>query len=411
MTNSDCDIRGDLKRSLNRENTPTRSRLARLLVLAALLVLPSLAFAAPQLLPDAANFELTIQEDRGSVLPLGPSCGGEAALTLACRAFVVTLKNVGAHTVRLSRISCQEPVVTFEMKDPNAHPDGWWPISQAVRPRCSPWSYEDLRLRPGETTEYRTRMVASNRPPGFAPVAPRSYTIRAQWMLWGCTENPEGTDCLTPLQVIKPVLGAGTTTSDVEFQDPVEVTSNVIDVTSPTLLDLGPLNLGFGLSLASKSAAAEFRKRVGTSCAEGTIECTVFHYAIRNVGDRPVRNGRYTCSDFSIIPEYHADDGQWKQLQSRLQDCTANVYLETPILPGHTAEGDFTLGSLAPEFDTSLLHPAGKYEIRVRFESSACFASPDGSFCLQTPKDQTVVVSNEITINATNSTPNPSQVQ
>lgn len=194
----------------------------------------------PQLLPDAESFELTIREDFASSLPLGPACGGEASLSLACRAFVVTLKNVGAHTVHLSRIACQEPVVNFEMKEPNSS-SGWMSISQVSHPHCTPWIYENLRLRPGETTEYRTRLVSKNRPVEFfAPIAPRSYTIHARWLLWGCTENPEGNDCLVPLQALKPNTWGGPPTGQVEIQTPVEVVSKEIEVNSPSLPDMGP---------------------------------------------------------------------------------------------------------------------------------------------------------------------------
>ena len=95
-----------------------------------------------------------------------------------------------------------------------------------------------------------------------------------------------------------------------------------------------------------------------------------------------------------------ANDGDWKQLESRLMACTANIYVETPILPGEAAEGNFTLGALAPRFDTSPLYSAGKYEIHFRFHSSACFASADGSFCIQSPKEQTEAISNVVTIDA-----------
>lgn len=358
----------------------------------------------PQLLPDAETFELTVREDSGIPLPLGPACGGETALTLACRAFVVTLKNVGMHTIHLSRIACQEPVVNFEMKEPNSS-SGWWPISQILRPRCTPWSYENIRLRPGETTEYRTRLVSENRPAGeFAPATPRPYTIRVRWLLWGCTEDPEGTDCLAPLQVMEANSWGGPPTGHVEIQTPVEAISKAIEVDSPALPDFGRLKLGFEVSIAPELEAAKVRKRFGALCAtdpETSIECTVFHYAIRNTGDSAIRNGRYTCSDDSITPEYSADDGGWKQLQPRLQACTANIYIETPILPGKSAEGNFILRALAPQFDTSPLYSAGKYVIRFRFDSSACFASPDGTFCIQRPKEQIVATSNIVTINAT----------
>lgn len=363
----------------------------------------------PQLLPDARSFELTIREDSASPLPLGPACGSEAGLTLACRAFVVTLRNIGVHTVHLSRIACQEPVVNFEVKEPNSS-SGWMPISQISRPRCTPWIYENLRLQPGETTEYRTRLVSQNRPAEFfAPVAPRSYIVHARWLLWGCTEDPEGTDCLSRLQALKANSWGLPPTGHVEIQTPVEVVSKEIEVSSPILPDLGSLKLGFEISITPEPQASEQRKRLSASCAtepRTSIECTVFHFAIRNLGDRPVRNGRYSCSDFSMIPEYRTNDGEWKQLQSRLMACTANVYIETPILPGEVAEGSFILGALAPRFDTSPLYPAGKYEIRVCFHSSACFASPDGSFCIQSPKEQLLATSNVVTILATAFTAN-----
>jgi len=358
----------------------------------------------PQLLPNPGSFELTIREDPRSSLPPGPACGGEAGLTLACRAFVVTLRNVGMHTVHLSRIACQEPVVNFEVKEPNSS-SGWMPISQISRPRCTPWSYENLRLRRGEATEYRTRLVSQNRPAEFfSPVSARSYTIHARWLLWGCTEEPEGTDCLAPLQVMEPNSWGGPTTGQVELQSPVEVISKDIVVDSPALPDLGRLKLRFEVSVAVEPNASEMRKRLGALCARdpGTsIECTVFHYAIRNLGDRPIRNGRFTCSDYSIVPEYRTDSGNWKQLESRLVACTANIFFETPILPGKAAEGDFTLRGLAPRFDTSPLYPAGDYEFHFRFHSQACFASPDGSFCIQSPAEQVEAFSNVIAIHAT----------
>jgi len=223
-------------------------------------------------------------------------------------------------------------------------------------------------------------------------------------MLWGCTESPEGTDCLSPLQVLKVNSWGGLPTGDVEIQTPVEVVSKEIEVDSLAFPDAGPLKLAFESSIATEPRAAEVRKRSGASCATGSgtsVECTVFHYAIRNLGNRPVRNGRFSCSDYSIIPEYRTNDGEWKQLESQLKFCTANIYVETPIEPGETAEGNFILGALAPLFDTSPLYPAGRYEIRFSFHSSACFASPDGSFCIQRPKEQTVTMSNVITISAT----------
>jgi hypothetical protein len=80
--------------------------------------------ASPRLLPPAEEFQLILREDPQSNLPLGPSCAGEASLTLMCRAFVVTLQNVGSHTVRIDGMSCAEPSINLEMKLPNSS-TGW----------------------------------------------------------------------------------------------------------------------------------------------------------------------------------------------------------------------------------------------------------------------------------------------
>jgi hypothetical protein len=360
----------------------------------------------PQLLPPASEFELTLREDLDSKLPLGPSCGGEAGLTLACRAFVVTLKNIGEHTVHLSRIDCQEPVVNFEMKEPKSS-NGWWPISLVARPRCTPWTYVNLRLKPGESTEYTTRLISPNRKPGYdVPVAPRSYMIRAQWIIQGCTENPEGSDCLAPLQVMKTASLRGQGQGDVEFQTPVKVVSDEIEANSPVLPNLGTLKIAF--EVIPNPQAWTKSLPMPAKCdgqAVSSIECIVFHYAIRNLGDRAIRNGRYSCSDYSVNPEYRTGSGEWKQLDSRPVACSRNIYFETPILPGETAEGDFILSGPASEFDTTPLYPAGDYQLRFRFQASACFASSDGSFCLQRPKDQPAVLSNEVVVHATEFVP------
>jgi hypothetical protein len=386
----------------------------RRLFVVALLALIAIGFSKsalamspfPQLLPPASEFELTLREDPNSELPLGPSCGGEAGLTLACRAFVVTLKNVGMHTVHLSRIGCQEPVVNFERKEPNSS-NGWWPLSVVSRPRCTPWTYANLRLKPGESIEYATRLTSPDRGPGYsAAVAPRSYTIRVQWMLRGCTEPADGSDCLAPLQVMKTPYRGGPGQGDVEFQTPVKVVSSEIEVNSPVLPDLGMLEIAFEVTpnpqgwskLLPQPAKCDGQAATG-------VECSVFHYAIRNLGDRAIRNGRHSCGDYSIAPEYRMGDGAWKWLDSPAWECARNIYVETAILPGEAAEGDFILSELTSEFGTTFFHPAGDYQFRFRFQTSACFASPNGSFCLLWPKEQPTVVSNEVVVHATEFVP------
>src|SRR6267143_1279142 len=72
----------------------------------------------PRLLPPAEDFHLTLREEPHSDLPLGPSCGGEASLTLLCRAFTLTLENASKRTIHISELRCFEPDIVFEKKAP-----------------------------------------------------------------------------------------------------------------------------------------------------------------------------------------------------------------------------------------------------------------------------------------------------
>ena len=196
----------------------------------------------PRLLPPAEEFHLALREEPHSELPLGPSCIDEASLTLMCHAFTVTVENVGQHTVRISGLSCFEPSLMFERKEPNSS-TGWWPISQPGNPTCKTLDWTNTRLRSGERTEYSTRLVSSRR--SFEAVMPGQYTIRAQWTLFGCTEAPKGGDCLTPLQDVHHVGNA----ARVGAQEPVVLVSNNIAVESPQLGELGGLRFGFVVDL------------------------------------------------------------------------------------------------------------------------------------------------------------------
>src|SRR5258705_6925085 len=46
----------------------------------------------PRLLPPPKDFRLTLREEPHSKMPFDPSCGGEASLTLLCRAITLTLE-------------------------------------------------------------------------------------------------------------------------------------------------------------------------------------------------------------------------------------------------------------------------------------------------------------------------------
>ena len=145
-----------------------------------------------------------------------------------------------------------------------------------------------------------------------------------------------------------------------------------------------------------------------TGDANTSIDCTFFHYVIRNVGDRPVRHGYESCHGIGITTEYRTSDGNWQQLPPDYHHplvCTSNIFSEIPILPGGAAEGDLMLGT--PEYDTSILRTAGDYLLHFTFFPNACVASPDGTFCLTKPEKEEPVNSPEITVHLTNTVSNP----
>jgi hypothetical protein len=347
----------------------------------------------PRLLPPSEDFRLTLREEPHSEIPLGPSCGGEASLTLLCRAFTLTLENASKHTVHISELRCFEPDVVFEIRQPRSS-SGWWPISQQGNPTCNTLDWVNIRLKPGEKTEYTTRLISPRR--SIDAVSVGSYILRAQWALFGCTEVPEGKDCLGPLQVIR----APSTVADVDFQEPVTVLSNEVIAVSPPLPDLGNLNFEFEVTVASAETlnAEGDRQNVCMVALASNVDCTLFRYVIRNLTDRPVRIARLTCSDRSIRPEYRVEGSEWKTVPYRGWMCTANVMIEMGILPGGTVEGSFTLRTLLPGFDTSSLQAPGEYYFRFTFWPDACIASPDASFCLSRPDRQPTVTSKVFTL-------------
>jgi hypothetical protein len=346
----------------------------------------------PRLLPPAEELRLSLKEAPQSTLPLGQSCGGEASLTLLCRAFIVTLENGSTNTIRISGIECFEPSINFELKDPKSS-TGWWPVSQPGKPTCDALDWTNTRLRPGERLQYATRLITPRR--SILYVGPGNYTMRAQWTLFGCTDGPEGEDCLTPLQDVYKVGSA----AKVGAQEPVTVYSNEVMTESPELGELGGLKFGFEVTEVANQVGDTKAARYADCTVERTsVECAVFHYVIRNLGDRPVRNARFSCSDSSITPEYSFEGSAWTQVPSTAWVCSMNILVETEILPGGKVEGSFTLKSLLPGYDTSFLQAPGEYRLRFRFSPQACIASPEASFCLARPKEQPSVASKVLTL-------------
>jgi hypothetical protein len=357
----------------------------------------------PRLLPPADELHLVLQEEPQSQLPLGPSCGGEASLTLLCRTFTLTLENASPHTIRISGLRCFEPSITFETNRPitfeaqelNAAAE-WWPISQPGNPACKTLDWTNTRLRPGERMEYSTRLISPRRSVGIiGVVGPGKYPFRAQWALFGCTDLSDGADCLTPLQVIR----EGSTVADVGIQEPVTVYSNSILAESPKLADLGGLKFTFEVTIAT-SQPPEAQDGRPNGCAEefASVDCAVFHYVIRNLGDRAVRNVTASCSDDSIRPEYRFAGSLWKPIPYRRWMCFKNITVERGILPGGTVEGTFTLRTLLPGYDTSSLQAPGEYQLRFTFYPAACIASPDASFCLTFLQRAPTVTSRVLTL-------------
>jgi len=369
--------------------TRTRHSLGLLAVLCFLLSGSTFSIAGtfPRLLPPASDFRLSLREDPHSTLPLTASCEGEAGQTLTCRAFVLTLENLSQHTIRLSGHTCREPEVRIDGQIPNST-SGWWAVSSPIPGPCPRLNWTNTRLRPHESTKFETRLISPRRE-REGSLLPGSYTLRAVWVLFGCTEEPDGTDCLTPLQD----TSNPNSVAKVGIQESVEVVSNEVRAESPTLPNLGAMKFSFDANVIPASLAAKLAPDLRAKCAAeraGSIECTAFHYRIGNSGARAVR-WMLGCGDF--FPEYLAD-GQWRPVFPNLT-CTVNIPVETPILPGSVVEGDF---SLAWGYDISPFRSPGEYTFRLVLSPRACFASPDGRFCLTMPHNEPPIASSEVTV-------------
>lgn len=351
---------------------------------------------SPRLLPPASDLRLTLRQDRHSNLSLSPSCAGEARLTLTCSAFRLTLKNASKRAIHVSGLACAEPDIIFERKEPRSS-NGWWPVSQPTQLACNVLIWTNLRLKPGQSTQYATRLISPRR--SADAFTSGSYSLRARWTIFGCTEEPNGRDCLAPLQIVR----EGSSVADVANQEPVTVVSNEVNANSQPLPDLGALRFAF--EVAAHPGPTQLTKSSWTAAGctgetKTSIECTVFHYTIRNIGDRPVRNATSSCGDSGITPEFSSAASDWKPVPRGFWICGRNFIFEREILPGGTVEGEFMLATLAPAYDTTPLRAAGEYRLRFTFWPQACIASPDASFCLLWPEKQSPVVSQEITLRA-----------
>jgi hypothetical protein len=347
----------------------------------------------PRLLPPADDFHLTLREDSQSNLPLGPSCTGEAALALPCHAFTVALENNSQHTIRLSS-DCKEPDLMISIKEPHTS-GGWLPVSRRSDCRHD-IHWGNLRLQPGERVVFQTRLISPSR--YGESMLPRSYTLRAGMTLWGCTEPPDHSDCLSPLQAT-PTPGSW---PEINYQEPVGVVSNEIIAESPPLPDFGKMDFTFQVEIP---AIAPGNTVPTTDCwpqNNARLDCTTFRYTIRNLGDRAVRNVVSNCNAGGVTPDiaawYRVPGGEWKGFPIRNGVCFSAFTGLTAIPAGGEAEGEFTLATLEVGLSTKPLEVPDRYQLRFTFSPHACFASPDGRFCLTALQHPAPVVSPELAV-------------
>lgn len=334
----------------------------------------------PRLLPPPSEFQLTLREDPNSTLPLGPSCGGEAGLTLNCRAFSVTLKNIGTHAVRIVKSSCAI------MPEIRIIDQGDIVSMDSLPPSCN-IKTTNLRLRPGESIQHAIRLLEADRVDfrRGQPFAPGAHALHAEMVLFGCAENPEGTECAAT-----------------DAQDPVWLSSDELKVQLPPT----PIFDAPKVSLEITSDPDKIGVSRGhCTSASNTVDCVAFHYKIRNLGKHAVRHSSCSCCGNMFAVEYRPPEMGWDVMPEKYwQQCSANMTIVTTILSGGAIEGDFTLADSIPGYRTESLGGSGEYQFRFTFHPILCVASPDARFCLSFFNEEPNVVSNEVTVKLPTST-------
>lgn len=382
----------------------------------------SIAAEVPPLagpLPPANEFRVTLAEAPDAKLPPIPACGEEAAGTLTCRAFTVTLENIGTHTVRLGELGCADPEVRIE----STVITGWISVGerrddchnargeQDGGNRAIPW--KSIRMKPGDKHSFTGRfMVQLGVASDLMKVpAPTAAALRASWTLRGCTEETEGDDCLSVLETHRvPAHNTNCTFLCIYFQPAVEVLSEPISVSlpGPLKLALPPLELTLTtrmLDPADPLIKPYSRLKGCTQERAGSVDCVALHFAVRNAGTRALRIGRMTCSDFAEAPAFRTEDGAWKPLQSSWMMCGRNFMEWTALLPGQTVEERMTLRHVAAGFRINPVREAGRYDVRISYAPEVCVASPDGSFCLTEPQGLPQITSPVATFQTTETLP------
>ena len=370
-------------------------------------------------LPPANEFRVTLAEAQDSKLPLPPACGGEAADTLTCRAFTVTLENIGTHVVRLSELDCADPEVRLETPAPN--PTGWFPVGEhrddchnAQYDEKGAFAWKNVLMKPGDkhsfTGRFMVRLGGAWGRPGNVPVKPKAV-LRATWTLRGCTEETDGDDCLSVLETHQvPAHNTVCSYQCIFFQPALQVSSEPISVSQPgpLTLPLPPLELTLTarmLDPADPAILPTSRLEGCTQARAGSVDCVALHMTVRNAGTRALRIGRMTCSDFAEVPEFRTEGDAWRPLQASWWVCTRNFMEWTPLLPGQTAEEEMTLPHVAAGFRIDPMREAGRYDVRINYAPTVCVASPDGSFCLTEPQGLPPMKSPVVTFETTATLP------
>ena len=361
----------------------------------------TLSDGARQSSPQASDFSLTLKREPSDSQPAIASCAGIAGETIPCMVFSVTLENESNRVIRIGRRACLEPRVSFERRLPSSS-SGWWPASQTDLTVCKASDWKNLRLEPGAATQYTTRLIGPRRigaedaAGGYFAFIPGSYTFRASWMFFGCTDSSPSSDCLTPLETGKNPSAIGV---PLDSQQPIIVLSNEIVVTAPHIPDIAPNKFSLSVAVRSGDRPKDLPSSDNCDGVRTRIECTVFHAVLANLGTQAVWWITSSCSNSGISPEYRTQTGSWERLSSEDWNCSSNIMIPTPILPGKATERDFTLLTLRPPYNVAPLSSAGEHHLRFVVYPTVCPAAPDGSFCIKNPTtEETPVVSQEITI-------------
>jgi hypothetical protein len=108
----------------------------------------------------------------------------------------------------------------------------------------------------------------------------------------------------------------------------------------------------------------------------GSIDCTAFHYTVRNVGTSSIVLYWTTCSNFFIgVHDFRVDSGKWQPLHYTPFDCTRNMMRRTLLAPGDATEGEFTIAGL--HYDARPLRSPGVYQLRFVFFPEVCEPQSD----------------------------------